>query len=84
MKEINQLWDEIIMPADEEPLCENHEEDDKGTELENINAIKVQLLFTSQKNLGQNKSQIVIMFHCAKATVLALPWSEFCVQRSKF
>ncbi|KAL9339846.1 hypothetical protein Peur_068861 [Populus x canadensis] len=40
MKEINQLWDEIIMPADEEPPCENHEEDDKGTELENINAIK--------------------------------------------
>lgn len=56
MKEINQLWDEIIMPADDEPPCENHEEDDKGTELENINAIKVQLLFTSKKNLGQNKS----------------------------
>ena len=56
MKEINQLWDEIIIPADDEPPCENHEEDDKGTELENINAIKVQLLFTSKKNLGQNKS----------------------------
>ncbi|XP_011017611.1 PREDICTED: uncharacterized protein LOC105120903 [Populus euphratica] len=40
MKEINQLWEEIIMPVDEEPPCENHEEDDKGTELENINAIK--------------------------------------------
>ncbi|KAB5514858.1 hypothetical protein DKX38_028764 [Salix brachista] len=40
MKEINQLWDEIIIPADEEPPCENHEEDDRGTELENIHAIK--------------------------------------------
>lgn len=52
MKEINQLWDEIIIPADEEPPCENHEEDDRGTELENINAIKVQLLLISKKKLG--------------------------------
>jgi len=35
-------WDEIIMPADEEPLHENHEEDGKITELESTNAIKVQ------------------------------------------
>jgi len=30
MTKINQWWDEIIMPADEEPLHENHEEDGKS------------------------------------------------------
>ncbi|KAJ7008572.1 PRLI-interacting factor K family protein [Populus alba x Populus x berolinensis] len=40
MMEINQRWDEIIMPTDEEPLHENHEEDGKIIELKSTNAIK--------------------------------------------
>jgi hypothetical protein len=42
MTKINQWWDEIIMPTDEEPLHENHEEDGKITVQESTNAIKVQ------------------------------------------
>ncbi|KAL9345045.1 hypothetical protein Peur_062720 [Populus x canadensis] len=40
MTKINQWWDEIIMPTDEEPLHENHEEDGKITVQESTNAIK--------------------------------------------
>ncbi|KAL3604903.1 hypothetical protein D5086_005762 [Populus alba] len=41
MMEINQWWDEIIMPTDEEPLHENHEED--GC-IQNFDALIVDLM----------------------------------------
>ncbi|KAG6741116.1 hypothetical protein POTOM_056604 [Populus tomentosa] len=67
MKEINQLWDEIIIPADDEPPCENHEEDDKGTELENINAIKSHSEIDCEESVTveRNGECLIIHFKCS-------------------
>lgn len=67
MKEINQLWDEIIIPADDEPPCENHEEDDKGTELENINAIKSDSEIDCEESVTveRNGECLIIHFKCS-------------------